>query len=90
MHREAMPPETFTGRVRFMLRQPVEALRYAHGTPAAGLGGLKAAAVTLLLVNFAFALTLYHHSTMLDALPGIGTGLHIVLVYVQRLLDLFA
>ncbi|MCZ0963097.1 hypothetical protein [Paracoccus benzoatiresistens] len=85
-----MPPETFTGRIRFLLLQPVDALRYAHGTPAATLGGLKAAAMTLLLVNFAFGLTLYHHGAMLDAVLGISSGLHTILVYAQRVFDLFA
>lgn len=85
-----MPPDTLTGRISFLVLQPVDALRYAHGTPAAELGGLKAAAVLLLLVNFAFALTLYHHGEALTVVPLIGTGLHLVLVYIQRVFDLFA
>ena len=85
-----MPPDTLTGRIRFLLLQPVDALRYAHGTPAAELGGLKAAAVLLLLVNFAFAMSLYHHGEALTVVPFIGASLHLVLVYIQRVFDLFA
>ncbi len=85
-----MHPDTLTGRIRFLLLQPVDALRYAHGTPAAELGGLKAAAVLLLLFNFAFAMTLYHHGEALTVVPLIGTGLHLVLVHIQRVFDLFA
>mgnify|MGYP006989732451 FL=1 len=85
-----MPPDTLTGRISFLVLQPVDALRYAHGTPAAELGGLKAAAVLLLLVNFAFAMSLYYHGEALTAVPLIGTSLHLVLVYIQRVFDLFA
>ncbi|MFC3166930.1 hypothetical protein [Paracoccus fontiphilus] len=85
-----MPPDTLTGRIRFLVLQPVDALRFAHGTPATELGGLKAAAVLLLLVNFAFAMSLYYHGEALTLLPLIGQGLHLVLVYIQRVFDLFA
>jgi hypothetical protein len=85
-----MHPDTVTGRIRFLLLQPVDALRYAHGTPAAELGGLKAAAVLLLLFNFAFAMSLYYHSEALTVVPFIGTGLHLMLVHIQRVFDLFA
>jgi hypothetical protein len=85
-----MHPDTLTGRIRFLLLQPVDALCYAHGTPADELGGLKAAAVLLLLVNFAFAMSLYYHGEALTLLPLIGKGLHLVLVYIQRVFDLFA
>ena len=85
-----MHPDTVTGRIRFLLLQPVDALRYAHGTPAAELGGLKAAAVLLLLVNFAFAMSLYYHGEALTVVPFIGASLHLVLVYIQRVFDLFA
>lgn len=85
-----MHPDTLTGRIRFLLLQPVDALRYAHGTPATELGGLKAAAVLLLLFNFAFAMSLYYHGEALTVVPLIGTGLHLVLVYIQRVFDLFA
>ena len=85
-----MYPDTVTGRIRFLLLRPVDALRYAHGTPTAELGGLKAAAVLLLLFNFAFAMSLYYHGEALTAVPLIGTGLYLVLVYIQRVLDLFA
>ena len=54
------------------------------------MGGLKAAAVLLLLFNFAFAMSLYHHGEALTVVPFIGTSLHLVLVYIQRVLDLFA
>ena len=60
------------------------------GTPATELGGLKAAAVLLLLVNVAFAMSLYYHGQALTAVPLIGTGLHLMLVYIQRVFDLFA
>ena len=85
-----MPPDTLTGRISFLVLQPVDALRYAHSTPATELGGLKAAAILLLLVNVAFAMSLYYHGEALTAVPLIGTGLHLVLVYIQRVLDLFA
>ena len=85
-----MPPHTLTGRIRFLVLQPVDALRFAHGTPATELGGLKAAAVLLLLMNVAFAMSLYYHGEALTLLPLIGTGLHLVLVYIQRVFDLFA
>ena len=85
-----MPPDTLTGRIRFLVLQPVDALRFAHGPPAHELGGLKAAAVLLLLVNVAFAMTLYYHGEALTMVPLIGSGLHLVLVYVQRVFDLFA
>lgn len=85
-----MPPDTLTGRISFLVFQPVDALRYAHGTPATELGGLKAAAVLLLLVNVAFAMTLYYHGEALTLLPFVGKGLHLVLVYIQRVFDLFA
>ncbi|WP_207100905.1 hypothetical protein [Paracoccus shandongensis] len=85
-----MPPDTLTGRIRFLVLQPVDALHFAHGTPATELGGLKAAAVLLLLMNVAFAMSLYYHGEALTLLPLIGTGLHLVLVYIQRVFDLFA
>ena len=85
-----MHPDTLTGRIRFLLLQPVYALRYAHGAPAAELGGLKGAAVLLLLFNFDFAMSLYYHGEALTVVPLIGTSLHLVLVYIQRVFDLFA
>jgi hypothetical protein len=85
-----MPPDTLTGHIRFLVLQPVDALRFAHGTPAAELGGLKAAAVLLLLFNFALAMVLYYRGEALTIVPLIGAGLHLVLVYIQRVLDLFA
>ena len=85
-----MHPDTLTGRIRFLLLQPVDTLRYAHGTPAAELGGMKAAAVLLLLFNVAFAMMLYYHGEALRLVPLIGTGLHLMLVYIQRVFDLFA
>ena len=85
-----MPPDTLTGHLRFLVLQPVDALRFAHGTPATELGGLKAAAVLLLLVNVAFAMSLYYHGEALTLLPLIGRGLHLMLVYIQRVFDLFA
>ena len=84
-----MPPNTLTGRISFLVFQPVDALRYAHGTPATELGGLKAAAVLLLLFNFAFAMSLYHHGEALTVVPLIGPSLHLVLVYIQRVFDIF-
>ena len=85
-----MLPTTPLGRVRFLIFQPVDAIRYARETPADELGDLKSAAFLVLALNFAVALTLYYHGAGLDAVPGIGTGLHIVLVYIQRVFDLFA
>ena len=35
-------------------------------------------------------MSLYHHGEALTLLPLIGRGLHLVLVYIQRVFDLFA
>ena len=35
-------------------------------------------------------MSLYYHGEALTAVPLIGTGLHLVLVYIQRVFDLFA
>lgn len=85
-----MMPATPLGRVRYLLLQPVDAIRHAQATPAAELGDLKAAALLLLAFNIAVALSVYQAGDVLAALPGVGGGLHLVLVYAQRVFDLFA
>ncbi|WP_265501239.1 hypothetical protein [Paracoccus beibuensis] len=85
-----MLPETLLGRVRFLLVQPVDAIRYAQETPADELGDLKAAAFLLLAFNLAAAMSVYQYGDMLDAVPGIGASLHTILIYAQRVFDLFA
>ena len=85
-----MLPETPCRRIRFLLLQPVDAIAFARMAPAADLGGLRAAGVTLLLVNFAAAMLVSHWGGLLAAVPGVGAGLHIVLIYAQRVFDLFA
>lgn len=85
-----MMPETPLGRVRFLLLQPVDAIRHAQATPAAELGDLKAAALLLLAFNIAVALTVYQVGDVVAAFPGVGAGLHMMLVFAQRVFDLFA
>ena len=85
-----MLPTTPLGRVRFLIFQPVDAIRYARETPADELGDLKSAAFLILALNFAVALMLHYHGNVLDAVPGLGGHLHLALIYVQRVFDLFA
>lgn len=85
-----MMPETLLGRVRFLLLQPVDAVRYARTTPADELGDMKAAAVLMLGMNFAMALVLFHSKEAIAALPELGPFLLTGLQGLHRVFDLFA
>lgn len=85
-----MLPETHLGRVRFLLFQPVDAIRFARQTPADELRELKAAAGFLLFFNFLLAMTLHHYAGSIETVPGVGAALNVMLVNGQRVFDVFA
>lgn len=85
-----MPPDTFLGRIRFLVLQPVDAIAFIRTRSRYQLGPLKAAALALVAGNFAYGWTLHRHAQAITELPLIGNALYSVLNSAWIVFDPFA
>lgn len=85
-----MPPDTFLGRIRFLVLQPVDAVTFIRTQSRDQLGELKAAALALVAFDFAFGWMLHRNAAVIMATPGIGETLYSVLNGAWFVFDPFA
>lgn len=85
-----MPPDTFLGRIRFLVLRPVDAIAFIRTRSRYQLGPLKAAALALVATSFAYGWTVHHHAQAITGLPVIGDALYFILNGVWIVFDPFA
>lgn len=82
-----MPPDTFLGRIRFLIFQPVAAVAFIRTQRRYQLTQLRLAAVALVAFNFAFGWTLHKNEQAITSLPLIGGAVYSVLNAAWFVLD---
>lgn len=82
-----MPPDTFFGRIWFLVFHPVSAVAYISTRTRYQLAPLKAAIVALVMFSITYGWTLHHNEPAITALPVIGGALYLVLKSFWIVLD---